>query len=169
MRKVATSVLLYFVVMTSLMAQGQLPEMGLALRSEGTGQRIFATHRDHPFGTRLKITNLVNNMDLEVTVEGTPRHPRALIEVSSLASDFLGIPGGVLNQVFIEILFVPTPEPAMRARVGSFLQTGNATVMGNRTDLSASHPSIPLGREVDLTNTANGRRVTVTVTGRIDN
>ena len=165
MKKIA-SILFCLVVITTLGAQENLPEMGLALRHNTADGRLYVNHRDHPFGARLKITNLVNDAYLEVNVEGKPSHPRALIELSPLASDFLGMPPNVLVQVFIEVLSVPTAAPAMRTRTGHFIQTGNASVMGSRTDLSASHPSIPIGRTVSLTNTGNGRSVNVTVTAR---
>ena len=167
MKKIAGSILLFLIVITGLGAQQHLPEMGMALRISGSGDRLFVNHPRHPFGTRLKVINLLNNTELELNVEGTPGSGTwAWVELSSLAGDFLGIPGGVLNQVRVEVLSVPTAAPAMRPRVGNITQTGNALVRGNRTDLSASHPSIAIGRRLQLTNTSNGRSVVVTVTAR---
>ena len=168
MRVVLSTVLLLIVALSGLGAQQQnMPQMGLALRLDNRDDRLFVTHPNYPFGSRLKITNLLNGMELELIVEGTPNNnTQALIEISSLASDFIGIPRGVLNQVRIDVMSVPTAAPAMRPRIGSFSQTGNAVVQGSATDLSGSHPSIPLGRDVSLTNPSNGRRVNVRITGR---
>ena len=167
MKNFLCGILLYLIVISATGAQQHLPEMGMALRVDSTGDRLFVNHPQHPFGTRLKIINMLNNTELELNVDGKPNNNTwALIEVSSLASEFLGIPRGILNQVRIEVLAVPTTTPAMRARIGAITQTGNAVVQGNRTDLSASHPSIPIGRTVELTNTNNGIRVNVTITGR---
>ena len=167
MKRIIGSIILFLLFIPGLKAQQNLPEMGMALRLSGAGDRLFVNHPRHPFGTRLKVINLMNNAELELNVEGTPSSGTwAWIELSSMASDFLGIPGGVLNQVRIEVMAVPTAAPAMRPRIGNITQTGNAVVRGNRTDLSASHPSIAIGRRLQLTNNSNGRTVVVTVTAR---
>ena len=166
-RTILGCILLFLVGLAGLGAQQHPPEVGMALRYENTGERLFVTHRTFPFGTRLRVTNLLNNAELELTVDGTPiDNPRVMIGVSSLASDFLGIPSRVLNQVQIEVLSVPPAAPAMRPRLGAITQTGNAVVVGNATTLTASHPSIPIGRTAVLTNTSNNRRATVTINGR---
>ena len=168
MKIFVSGVLFLIIALTGLGAQQQhMPEMGMALRLENRDDRLFVNHPHYPFGTRLKIINLLNSMELELVVEGKPNtNTWALVEISSLASDFIGVPRGVLNQVRVEVMAVPTAAPAMRPRIGNFNQTGNALVQGSATSLSASHPSIPIGRDVDLTNTSNGRSVTVRITAR---
>ena len=167
MKKIVCSVLFLIIVLSGVWAQQYMPEMGMALRLDNRDDRLFVNHPHYPFGTRLKIINLLNQMELELTVEGKPNtNTWALIEISSLASDFIGVPRGVLNQVRIEVMAVPTAAPAMRPRIGSFSQSGNAVVQGSSTELTASHPSIPIGRDVVLTNSSNGRSITVSVTAR---
>ena len=159
--------LLLLIALSGLGAQQHPPEMGMALRLDNRDDRLFVTHPNFPFGTRLKVTNLLNGMELELVVEGKPNNNTwALIEISSLSSEFIGVPRGILNQVRLDVMSVPTATPAMRPRIGSFVQTGNAVVQGSGNDLSAAHPSIPIGRDVSLTNASNGRTVTVRITAR---
>ena len=166
MRRLLSVFILIVVVLAGLGAQEQLPEMGMALRLNDREGRLFVSHRNYPYGTRVKIINLLNGADLELNVEGTPNNAWAHVELSALAADFLGIPAGVYNQIRLEVLAVPTATPAMRPRTASVTQTGNAVVQASGEGLTASHPSIPIGRSVNLTNTSNGRTVVVTITGR---
>ena len=167
MKKITASFLLLILVLAGLGAQQHMPEMGMALRLNDRENRLFVNHPQHPFGTRLRVINLLNNTELELNVEGRPNtNTWALVEVSALAGEFLGVPGGVLNQVRIDVLAVPTATPAMRPRVGNINQTGNAVVQGSRSDLSAAHPSIAIGRRVELTNVSNGRSATITIAAR---
>jgi rare lipoprotein A (peptidoglycan hydrolase) len=166
MRFVLNTVLLFLLALCGLWAQSPMPEAGLAIRLDNQDDRLYATHSQHPFGSRLKVINLLNNTELELIVEGKNENTQALIEISSLASDFLDISDGVLTQVRIEVMSIPTTAPAMRPRAGQVTQIGNALVSGSGNELTASHPSIPFGREVNLTNISNGRTVTVKITGR---
>jgi cell division septation protein DedD len=54
-----------------------------------------------------------------------------------------------------------------QVRLGNFTQRGNATQGIQSGDLTAAHPSIPIGTQVRVTNTSNGKEVIVTITGRI--
>ena len=151
---------------TGLSAQ-EMPEIGLALRYESAEAGLYATHRTHPFGTKLMVTNMLNNTELEVQVGGRPAgNSRALIEISSLAAEFLGIERGVLTQVQIVPQARTVVEPAMRTRL-SVKQTGNVVARSTGDDLVGFHPSIALETRVTLTNTANNQKVTITIKGRV--
>ena len=154
-------------VAAGLSAQ-ELPEIGLALRYDSAEAGLYATHRTHPFGTKLLVTNMLNNTELEVQVGGRPAgNSQALIEISSLAAEFLGIERGVLTQVRIVAQARPAAEaPAMRMRL-SVRQTGIAVARNTGEDLVGYHPSIALETRATLTNTANNQKVTITIKERV--
>jgi rare lipoprotein A (peptidoglycan hydrolase) len=154
-------------LVTAILSAQEMPEIGLALRYESAEAGLYATHRTHPFGTKLMVTNMLNNTELEVQVGGRPvSNSPALIEISSLAADFLGIERGVLTQVKIVPQAKTAVAPAMRTRL-AVKQTGNAVARSTGEDLAGFHPSIALETRVTLTNTANNQKVTITITGRV--
>jgi rare lipoprotein A (peptidoglycan hydrolase) len=165
MRKIASFAMLLLV--TAGLSAQEMSELGLALRYESAEAGLYATHRTHPFGTKLMVTNLLNETELEVQVGGRPAgNSRALIEISSLAADFLGIEKGVLTQVKIVPQAKTAVAPAMRTRL-AVKQTGNVVARSTGEDLVGFHPSIALDARVTLTNTANNQKVTITIKGRI--
>ena len=166
MKKIASFAMLLLV--TAGLSAQEMPEVGLALRYESAESGLYATHRTHPFGTKLMVTNMLNNTELEVQVGGRPAsNSRALIEISSLAAEFLGIERGVLTQVQIVPQAKTAVEPpAMRTRL-SVKQTGNVVARSTGEDLAGFHPSIALESRVTLTNTANNQKVTITIKGRV--
>ena len=166
MRKIASFAMLLLV--TAGLSAQEMSELGLALRYESAEAGLYATHRTYPFGTKLMVTNLLNDTELEVQVGGRPAgNSRALIEISSLAADFLGIEKGVLTQVqIVPQIKIAAGPPAMRTRL-SVKQTGNVVARSTGEDLVGYHASIALESRVTLTNTANNQKVTITIKGRI--
>ena len=54
-----------------------------------------------------------------------------------------------------------------QASLGNFTQRGAASQEMNADGLSIAHPSLPIGSKAQVTNVATGKRIDVTVTGRI--
>ena len=66
---------------------------------------LTAAHRSHPFGTRLRVTNLANGRSVVVRV--TDRGPRVrgrIVDVSRAAADRLGFKGRGTAKVRVERL-----------------------------------------------------------------
>jgi rare lipoprotein A len=64
-------------------------------------------------------------------------------------------------------LFLTGLAAAQSAGLRNFRQIGAATAELKTNRLAASHPSLPMGTQLKVTNMANGKEVIVTVTGRI--
>jgi rare lipoprotein A len=64
-------------------------------------------------------------------------------------------------------LFLTGMVVAQSAGLRSFRQIGSATAELGTDQLVASHPSLSMGTQLKVTNTANGKEAIVTVTGRI--
>ena len=144
--------LLLAVLVPPLSAQRLEISEGLAVRYESEEGGLYGTHPTYPFGTEILVTNLENGAQVAVQVGGRPpRGSKALIEVSTEAADLLVFMYGTM------------------VRIGSVKQTGVAMLLStaNPGDLVASHPSIPIGTKVKITNTANGRSTVITIRGRI--
>jgi rare lipoprotein A len=56
------------------------------------GERLTAAHRTLPFGTRVRVTNLVNGRSVEVRINDRgPFHRRRVIDLSRVAAERLGM------------------------------------------------------------------------------
>ncbi|MDR0583472.1 MAG: septal ring lytic transglycosylase RlpA family protein [Treponema sp.] len=169
MKKHFSAALLFTAFVLSLGAQQR--EEGVAICYYGEGADIlYATHKTHPFGTKLLLINPVNKSQITVQVGGRPNPALdTLIEISQAAADKLGIYRDIPTWVWLEA--VPAENTGakhvMRPRIGVFKQTGSATVLPSGTGLTASHPTLPMGVKVKVTNPANSRSVTVTISNRI--
>ncbi len=73
---------------------------------------LTAAHRELPFGTRIRVTNLVNNRSLILRVNDRgPGVPGRLLDVSKEAAKRLGFTQSGLVQVQIEVLHYPNQHP----------------------------------------------------------
>jgi rare lipoprotein A len=69
---------------------------------------LTAAHREMPFGTRIRVTNLTNNRYLVLRVNDRgPGIPGRLLDVSMAAAEHLGFLGEGLAPVRIEVLETP--------------------------------------------------------------
>ncbi len=69
---------------------------------------LTAAHREMPFGTRIRVTNLKNNRYLVLRVNDRgPGIPGRLLDVSMAAAEHLGFLGEGLTRVRIEVLETP--------------------------------------------------------------
>ena len=162
--------LLFGALTLPIPAQQREEGVAICYQDEGGGDGQYVTHGTHPFGTKLTVTNPVNKTQVTVQVGGRPNPAmNAMIEISPETANKLGIYRDIPTWVWI----VAAPQanaaakPAMRPRIGAVKQTGNALAQTGGSELIAFHPSIPIGTRAKLTNTANGRSVTVTIRGRI--
>jgi rare lipoprotein A (peptidoglycan hydrolase) len=166
--RILTAGLLLTALVPSLSAQRIEVEEGLAVRYVSGETGLYATHGTYPFGTEMLVTNLENGEQVTVQVGGRPaRGSKVLVELSSDAADLLAFMFGTMVRIEAQI---KEPEvKAMRPRIGSVKQTGIAILLSTASpgDLIASHPSIPIGTKVKITNTANGRSTVITIRGRI--
>jgi rare lipoprotein A (peptidoglycan hydrolase) len=152
-----------------LTAQQREEGVAVCYHAEG-GEGQYATHKTYPFGTKLVVINPVNRAQVTVQVGGRPASSvNAMVEISPQTADTLGIYQDIPTWVWIEAVPVAAAaaRPAMRPRIGSVKQAGIALAQTGGLELTASHPSIPIGTRAKLTNPANGRSVTVTIRGRI--
>ncbi|MDR2551973.1 MAG: septal ring lytic transglycosylase RlpA family protein [Treponema sp.] len=147
----------------------QYKEAGMALRYETEDPGLYASHAVFPFGTKVIVTNLLNNQQVTVHIGGrVAAGSRAIIELSPEAAEALMIASRTLTQVSIEEVPRETRQrAAVRPRIGAFKQTGVAVALPGGTDLTASHPSLSMGTKLKLTHTANKKSITITITGRI--
>jgi rare lipoprotein A len=149
------------------------------LRAEGMGSwyehgsGLFASHASLPFGTQIIVTNLDNGKRIMVQVGGRiPEDRRWIVDLSPQAADALEMSDMGFTPVQIEEVVVAVVETkAMRVTGGrNFMrirQDGRAVILAAGTELTVGHPSIAIGRQMQITNQANGRRVIVTVRHRI--
>jgi rare lipoprotein A (peptidoglycan hydrolase) len=171
MKKLLVPGLMLLMFLPPLIAQQR--EEGVAFWiEENETSGLYAAHKTYPFGTQLIIVNPVNKSQINVQVGGRPRLnlPDLVVEISMEAAERLGMPPGYPTWVYVTAVPVAKPAtmPAMRPRIGSIKQTGIATVRNSgENGLEASHPSIPMGTRVKLTNTNTGQNVTVVIRNRI--
>jgi len=67
--------------------------------------RLTAAHRDYPFGTRLRVTNLRNGKQVVVRVNDRgPENPERLIDLSSKAAQRIGLRDVGVTQVKLDIV-----------------------------------------------------------------
>jgi rare lipoprotein A (peptidoglycan hydrolase) len=147
----------------ALMAEG----MG-SWYDEGSG--LFASHASLPFGTELIVTNLGNGKQVTVQVGGRiPQDRRWIVEISPAAADLIEMNDLGFTQVRIEqVVKAAAATKAMRTTsVRNFHQNGRAAILPTGVELTAGHPSLTMGRQVQITNRANGQRVVATVKNRV--
>jgi rare lipoprotein A (peptidoglycan hydrolase) len=145
------------------------------LRAEGLGSwydygsGFFASHATLPFGTEVLITNLDTGRQIIVPVGGRiPQNRRWIVEVSPQVADALGMYEVGFTPVRIEEVVRAAVTKAMRtSSVRNFQQNGRAAILSIGADFTVGHPSLSLGRQVRITNRANGQRVVATVKHRV--
>jgi rare lipoprotein A (peptidoglycan hydrolase) len=164
--------LLFVAFALSLAAQQREEGVAICYNEEGA-DALYATHKTHPFGTKLVVINPVNKSQITVQVGGRPNPALdTVIEISQAAADKLGIYKDIPTWVWLEPVAAAAAvatagKHVMRPRIGVFKQTGNATILPSGTGLTASHTTLPMGIKVKVTNPANSRSVTVTISDRI--
>jgi rare lipoprotein A (peptidoglycan hydrolase) len=170
MKKIVYAGLLGFVLTFSVFAQQAQPVKadGMGSWYDG-GAGLFASHASLPFGTELIVTNLDNGYTVTVQVGGRiPQDRRWIIELSPEASYILDMYEMGFTPVQIEeVVKVAQPKALRTTSVRNFQQSGRAVILASGTDLSAGHPSMSMGRQLQVTNQTNGRRVVVTVNNRV--
>ena len=88
------------------MFDGRLTASGIVFRNT----EPYAAHRSYPFGTIVRVTNLVNDRSLVVHVVDrlpparTERAQRTIIDLSRTAAQTLGFIGAGRTQVRVEVL-----------------------------------------------------------------
>ncbi|MDR0731129.1 MAG: septal ring lytic transglycosylase RlpA family protein [Treponema sp.] len=145
------------------------------LRMEGVGywydqgSGFYASHATLPFGTQLIVTNLDNGKRVTVQIGGRiPPDPRWIVDVSPQAADALEMNDMGFTRVRIEEVVKVASAKALRASsVRLFQQNGRAMVLTGGTELTAGHPSLTMGRQIRITNRANGRVVVATIRNRV--
>jgi cell division protein FtsN len=65
------------------------------------------------------------------------------------------------------VVFLTGSLCAAQAQLRNFTQTGPATAEVNSDKATASHPTLPIGTQVRVTNLSNNKQAIVTITGRI--
>lgn len=168
MKVIHCTVVLCVLVSISALAQQNSVE-GMASWYESSDTELYASHATYPFGTELVVTNLENQQQVTVKVGGRiPEDPRWIVDLSPNAAERIGLNMMGFTRVKVEEVAKKTEKPkAIRATIRKFSQVGLAQVLTSGADLSAGHPSLALGAKVKITNTANGRQVTLTVRNRI--
>jgi rare lipoprotein A (peptidoglycan hydrolase) len=134
------------------------------------GSGLFASHASLPFGTELVVTNLGNGKQVTVQVGGRiPQDRRWIVEISPAAADVIEMNDLGFTQVRIEqVVKAAAASKAMRTTsVRNFHQNGRAVILSTGAELTAGHPSLTMGRQVRITNRANGQRVVATVKNRV--
>jgi rare lipoprotein A (peptidoglycan hydrolase) len=134
------------------------------------GSGLFASHASLPFGTELVVTNLDNGKQVTVQVGGRiPQDRRWIVELSPAAADVIDMNGMGFTPVRIEeVVKVVAASKALRVtRVRNFHQNGKAVILLSGAEFTAGHPSLSMGRQVRITNQANGQRVVATVKNRV--
>jgi rare lipoprotein A (peptidoglycan hydrolase) len=140
---------------------------GVAMRYETDETGLYASHETLPFGTLLVVTNTSNNKKVSVQVGGRLASRTIVLELSPEAAAAIGI--GLLEMTVVRIEEVPREVKVRvaRPRIGALRQTGHALVMSGGGNMTASHPSLPIGTKIKTVNTSSNKSATLTVTGRI--
>jgi rare lipoprotein A (peptidoglycan hydrolase) len=135
---------------------------------EGIG--LFASHASLPFGAELIVTNLENGKRIAVHVGGRiPQDRRWIVDLSPAAADILGMNASGFTPIRIEevVRVAAAPKVLRVTSVRNFHQNGRAVIQPAGMELTAGHPSLTMGRQVRITNRANGQRVVATVKSRV--
>jgi rare lipoprotein A (peptidoglycan hydrolase) len=163
-------VLCGFILPFSVFSQENRP-----LRVEGMGywydqgSGLYASHATLPFGTELVVTNLDNGKQVTVQVGGRiPQDPRWIVDLSPQAADTLEMNDMGFTRVRIEeVVKAATTKTLRTVSVRNFQQSGRAVILAAGTELTVGHPSLTMGRQVRITNRANGQAVVATVRNRV--
>jgi rare lipoprotein A (peptidoglycan hydrolase) len=158
-----------------VMAVSGFSQQTQPLRAEGMGSwyddgsGLFASHASLPFGTEIVITNLDTGQRVTAQVGGRiPQDRRWIVEVSPQVADMLGMYDMGFTPVRIEeVPKVVTTKALRTTTVRGFRQNGRAVILSAGTDFTAGHPSLNMGRQVQIVNRANNRRVVATVKNRV--
>lgn len=170
MKKSLLSGVFLFALLSSVFAQ-RAPFVAEGMGTwydQGSG--FYASHASLPFGTELIVTNKGNGKQVTVQVGGRiPQDLRWIIDISPDAANAIEMVDPHFTPVRIEqVVKAPVTTKALRTvHIRNFHQNGKAMVLPSGTELTAGHPSLPVGRQMQITNIANGQRVMVTVTNRI--
>ncbi|MDR0642740.1 MAG: septal ring lytic transglycosylase RlpA family protein [Treponema sp.] len=135
---------------------------------EGSG--FFASHANLPFGTELVVTNINNGKQVTVQVGGRiPQDQRWILDISPAAADAIEMNDMGFTRVRVDqVVKAPVAAKALRTTsVRDFHQNGRAVILSSGVDLTAGHPSLSMGRQVQITNRANGQKVVATVKNRV--
>ena len=152
----------------SCVTQGQgLTQRGMATQ-EMTDDELIAAHPALPISSKARITNLQNGKEIEVTIV-SPRIPPSttrVVDLSSAAAMALDIgKGGPVEIIEVRAPSVPESSPPQGQRP-PLRQRGMAT-QEMTGGLFAAHSILPIGSTAKVTNLANRKEVTVTITKRI--
>jgi rare lipoprotein A (peptidoglycan hydrolase) len=134
------------------------------------GSGFFASHANLPFGTELVVTNIDNGKRVTVQVGGRiPQDQRWVLDISPAAADAIEMNDMGFTRVRVEqVVKTPVTTKALRTTsVRNFHQNGKAIILPSGVDLTAGHPSLSMGRQVQITNRANGQMVVATVKNRV--
>lgn len=106
---------------------------------------LTAAHPSLPLGTRVMVTHLDSGRSVEVRINDRGPFARGrIIDLSYAAARILGLIGPGTGRVSVEILALPSEEPAVAGRfyvqAGSFVSRANAEAMRNR--LAADSPGV---------------------------
>jgi rare lipoprotein A (peptidoglycan hydrolase) len=169
MNKTIYAGLLGFLIAIPVFAQSQLVQAeGMGSWHE-IGSGLFASHASLPFGTELIVTNTATGKQVTVQVGGRiPQDSRWIVEISSQAAEAIEMFDMGFTPVRIEEVPKVVVKKAMRiTSIRDFHQQGRATILTAGTELTAGHPSLSMGRQVQITNHANNLRVVATVRSRV--
>ncbi|MDR0670646.1 MAG: septal ring lytic transglycosylase RlpA family protein [Treponema sp.] len=165
----------FFLTLGVVLSATGFSQESRVLRMEGMGywydqgSGFYASHATLPFGTELIVTNLDNGKQVTVRVGGRiPQDPRWIVDVSPQAADTLEMNDMGFTRVRIEEVVKAATVKALRASsVRLFQQNGRAVVLASGTELTAGHPSLSIGRQIRITNRANGQVVVATIRSRV--
>ncbi|MDR2516043.1 MAG: septal ring lytic transglycosylase RlpA family protein [Spirochaetaceae bacterium] len=131
---------------------------------------LFASHASYPFGTQVRITNLENQRQLVVQVGGRiPQDRRWIIDVSVEAAEALGMSDAGFTRVRVEEIPKENKPRVLRSagNIRRFFQSGQAELWAEGSNLTAGHPSLPVGTKLRVTNRDTGQRIEVTIATRV--
>ncbi|MDR1908546.1 MAG: hypothetical protein LBQ35_01345 [Spirochaetaceae bacterium] len=133
---------------------------------------LYASHATYPFGTQLKVTNLLNNVQTTVQIGGRiPRDSRWIIDISMDGARALGMNEVGFTPVKIEEIPRENRPRSLRATASGmrkFFQTGYTELWNDApNNLHVGHPSLAMGTKLRITNRSNGRQLAVTVGTRL--
>jgi hypothetical protein len=113
------SLILSTFVLVPSMASNNKPFTALGTRFYPAKAVMAAAHTTLPFGTKLLVTNLKNNHQVEVVVDARlPSNSAVVIQISPQAADVLGMPktGSVPLRVVPEIRYRNDPAAFQKTR-----------------------------------------------------
>jgi rare lipoprotein A (peptidoglycan hydrolase) len=134
------------------------------------GSGLYASHATLPFGTEIIVTNMDNGKKVTLQVGGRiPQDRRWILDISPAAADAIDMnPLGFTPIRIDRVTKAPAATKALRTTtVRNFHQNGKAVILTSGVELTAGHPSLSMGRQVQITNRANGQRVVATVKNRV--